>query len=116
LLVGCHSEETKAKISEASREVWKDSSRREAAREAWLKKDQTSRDKCLSGLIPGIGQAAAAAANSKAVLVTNLETGETVEKVSIRKVAIELGIDESFSLHTLRLLLKSQCTAIFLII
>ena len=77
LLGYLHTEESKAKMSCAARKR--------------LEKDQ----KCISNLVPGVGQAVAAAACSKAVLVTNIETGETVSYVSQSQAARELGVSES---------------------
>ena len=68
---------------------------REDAREAWREKDQGARDKCISNLVPGAGQAAAIAVWSKVVLATNIETGETVEYVSQIAAAHELGVSSA---------------------
>jgi transcription initiation factor IIF auxiliary subunit len=65
-----HSEETKAKISEAARETWKEPARREAVLTAF---------------------AVANKARSHAVEVTNIETGGTVSYVSQSQAAKELG-------------------------
>jgi hypothetical protein len=58
----------------------------EALRKAWLAKDQAARDKALANLAKG------PAACSKAVLATNIETGETVEYVSQVAAGHGLGV------------------------
>ena len=68
-----HSEETRALIGKANQK-------------AWLARDQASREVTLENL------AAANAARSKAVLVTNTETGETVEYASQSAAAKALGV------------------------
>ena len=66
-----HSEATRAKIRESKKKNWQDPARRETS---------------FAGL------AAGPAARSKAVLVTNIETGETVEYVSQTAAAKALGV------------------------
>jgi group I intron endonuclease len=83
-----HTEEAKAKIRTAAFGRKFSEATRQKLREA-------VQDKGISNLVPGAGQAAAAAASSKAVLVKNIETGETVEYVSQREAARELGVNVS---------------------
>jgi group I intron endonuclease len=70
-----HSESTKQKMSEAAQKAWQDQERREAGL-AHLAKVQAA------------ATAAGAAASSKAILVKNIETGETVCYVSQTQAAI----------------------------
>ena len=60
----------------------------EAVRKTWLKKDQAAREKALANLV------AATAARSKAVLVKNTETGESVEYISQSAAARALGVGQ----------------------
>ena len=76
-----HTEETKAKIRDAFQKIWHN-------------RDQTARAAII---------AAANAARSQAVLVTNLHTGETVEYASQNQAARELG----FAVSTIHVYLKN---------
>ena len=60
------------------------------------------RDAALVNLAKG--RAAGAAARSKAVLVKNIKTGETVLYVSISQAAKELGVSH----NTIRVYIKSR--------
>jgi aryl-alcohol dehydrogenase-like predicted oxidoreductase len=66
---------------------------RQKMREAW-QADPAKREAALANLAKGrsLGTAASAAARSKAVMVTNIETGETVEYVSQKAAAEVLGV------------------------
>ena len=76
-----HSEASRQKMREKMREAWLDTARREAARTATT---------------------AATAACSKAVLATNIETGETVEYVSRVAAAKALGVSKTTILNQIK--------------